>query len=72
MNKRDAVLEYLINCQSQVKLSTYMVNDAGIVNHDMIVLHEAPARVVGEVTSRFVGVSLRPAGLVIPLIHDHR
>lgn len=66
-NDRRKAYEYFMNCQSQVKLSTYVLFN-GVVNHDYIVVHSAPPRVVKEIIGTFNMVSLREdGGLLIPL-----
>lgn len=67
-NARSAVFQYLMTLGevAPVKLSVGAVLN-GIVQHDYIVVHEAPARVVSEIVGAFRGVSLTPTGLLIPL-----
>jgi hypothetical protein len=69
-NDRGEVFTYLMNCRSQVKLSTfYLVR--GIVDHNYVVIHDAPPRVVSEIVRQFKCVSMRPEGLLIPLAKDN-
>lgn len=66
-NDRKAVYEYLMNCQSQVKVSTFAIFN-GVVNHDYVVVHSAPPRVVRELVGMLNMVSLREdGGLLIPV-----
>ena len=65
-NNREEVYNYFMNCKSQVRLSTYALI-SGIVNHDYVVVHEAPPRVVREITGIMKLVALKADGLWIPL-----
>jgi hypothetical protein len=59
-----------MTCRSQVKFSTYALFN-GIVNHDYIVVHSAPPRVVKEIVGTMNMVSLREdGGLLIPLTKE--
>lgn len=71
-NDRRAVYEYFMNCRSQVKFSTYAIFN-GVVNHDYIVVHSAPPRVVTEIVGTMKMVSLREdGGLMIPLTKESK
>lgn len=65
-NERAQVWEYFANCKSQVKMSTYAIFN-GIVDHDYIVVHSAPPRVMKEIVGTMNMVSLTEQGLLIPL-----
>lgn len=71
-NDRVAVYTWLMNLRSQVKLSTYWITPGGVVSHDYVVVHDAPPRVVKEITDRFVMVSLHREGMLIPLTPTRR
>lgn len=71
-NDRVEVYTWLMNLRSQVKLSTFFVQPGGVINHDYVVVHDAPSRTVKEITDRFVMVSLHRDGLLIPLTPDSR
>lgn len=67
-NDRQAVYSYLMNCRSQVKMSTFLVTPSGVVDHNYVVVHDAPPRVVAEIVGNFVMVGLiEGKGLTIPL-----
>lgn len=66
-NDRTEVFKYFANCRSQVKLSTFAIFGNGVVNHDYVVVHEAPPRVVKEIIGCMTMVALREDGLYIPL-----
>lgn len=69
-NSRSEVYKYFMDCRSQVKLSTYAVFN-GVVDHDYIVVHSAPPRVVTEIVGTMKMVSLREdGGLLIPLTKE--
>lgn len=69
-NDRETVYKYFMNCKSQVKLSTFALFN-GIVDHDYIVVHDAPPRVVRELVGMLKMVSLREdGGLLIPLTKE--
>jgi hypothetical protein len=71
-NDRETVYKYFMNCKSQVKLSTYALFN-GVVNHDYIVVHSAPPRVVRELVGMLNMVSLREdGGLLIPLTKESK
>lgn len=71
-NDRRAVYEYFMNCRSQVKFSTYALFN-GVVDHDYIVVHSAPSRVVTEIVGTMKMVSLREdGGLLIPLTKERK
>lgn len=65
-NDRRDVYEYFMNCKSQVKMSTYAIFN-GIIDHDYIVVHSAPPRVMKEILGTMKMVSLSEQGLLIPL-----
>lgn len=66
-NDRQAVYTYLMACDSQVKMSTFMLVN-GIVNRNYVVVHDAPPRVVRELVGNFSEVGLREGnGLMIPV-----
>ncbi|QKY79570.1 hypothetical protein SEA_LIZZ_87 [Streptomyces phage Lizz] len=65
-NDRRAVYEYLMNSGSQIKMSTYAIFD-GVVNHDYVVVHSAPPRVVRELVGFCKMVSMSEQGLLIPV-----
>jgi len=65
-NDRTEVFNYFANCRSQVKLSTFALFN-GIVNHDYVVVHAAPPRVVKEIIGCMTMVQLKEDGLYIPL-----
>lgn len=66
-NDRQAVFTYLMNCRSQVQVSTFALFN-GVVNHDYVVVHDAPPRVVREIVGNFRMVGLSQGkGLVIPV-----
>lgn len=65
-NDRTEVFEYFANCRSQVKLSTYAMFN-GVINHDYVVVHAAPPRVVKEIVGTMKLVQLKEDGLYIPL-----
>jgi len=66
-NDRAEVFNYFANCRSQVKLSTFAIFGNGVVNHDYVVVHAAPPRVVKEIVGFMKMVQLREDGLYIPL-----
>lgn len=70
-NARNAVFMYLaqLTDTAPVQLSIGTTFN-GVVDHNYVVLHNAPARVVSEVVDGFRGVSLSPAGLLIPLFPE--
>jgi len=70
-NDRRTVYEYFMNCKSQVKFSTFALFN-GIVNHDYIVVHSAPPRVMRELVGMLNMVSLREDGLLIPLTKESK
>lgn len=65
-NDRQAVLTYLMNCRLLLKISIGAVVGR-VVNHDYIVVHDAPAKAVSEIVGNFRMVELRADGLLIPL-----
>lgn len=66
-NDREAVFTYLMSCKSQLKVSTFTTFN-GTVNHDYVVVHDAPPRAVREIVTTFTMVGLRENnGLLIPL-----
>lgn len=65
-NDRRAVYEYLMNSGSQIKMSTYAIFE-GVVNHDYVVVHSAPPRVVRELVGFCKMVSMSEQGLLIPV-----
>lgn len=65
-NDRRALYEYLMNSGSQIKMSTYAIFD-GVVNHDYVVVHSAPPRVVRELVGFCKMVSMSEQGLLIPV-----
>lgn len=65
-NDRAEVFNYFANCRSQVKLSTFAMFN-GIINHDYVVVHAAPPRVVREIVGTMTMVQLKEDGLYIPL-----
>jgi hypothetical protein len=68
MNDRQAVFTYLMNCRSQMKVSTFLVMQSGVVNHNYVVVHDAPPAVVQEIVGNFKMVGLKEGkGLLIPL-----
>jgi len=68
-NDRQAVFTYLMNCRLLLKVSIGAVVGR-VVNHDYIVVHDAPARAVSEIVGNFKMVELRADGLLIPLTPD--
>jgi NAD kinase len=70
-NDRQAVFTYLMNCRLMLKVSIGAVVGR-VVNHDYIVVHDAPARAVSEIVGNFKMVELRSDGLLIPLTPDPR
>lgn len=65
-NDRAEVFQYFANCRSQVKLSTFAMFD-GVIDHEYVVVHAAPPRVVKEIVGCMNLVQLREDGLYIPL-----
>lgn len=65
-NDRKAVYEYLMNSGSQIKMSTYATFN-GVINHDYVVIHSAPPRVVRELVGFCKMVSMSEQGLLIPV-----
>lgn len=65
-NDRQAVFTYLMASGSMVKMTTGAVFN-GVINNDYVVVHEASSRVVKEIVTNFVMVSLRSEGLLIPI-----
>lgn len=65
-NDRRAVYEYLMNSGSQIKMSTYAIFN-GVINHDYVVVHSAPPRVVRELVGFCKMVSMSEQGLLIPV-----
>ncbi|QKY78630.1 hypothetical protein SEA_DRYAD_92 [Streptomyces phage Dryad] len=70
-NDRRTVYEYFMTCNSQVKFSTFAIFN-GVVNHDYIVVHSAPPRVMRELVGMLQMVSLREDGLLIPLTKESK
>lgn len=67
-NDRQDVFAYLRDCRSQVKVSTFLILPSDVIDHNYVVVHDAPPRVVREIVNNFVMVGLgEDRGLVIPL-----
>lgn len=65
-NDRKAVYEYIMNSGSQIKMSTFAIFN-GVVNHDYVVIHSAPPRVIRELVGFCKMVSMSEQGLLIPV-----
>lgn len=65
-NDRKAVYEYIMNSGSQIKMSTFAIFN-GVVNHDYVVVHSAPPRVIRELVGFCKMVSMSEQGLLIPV-----
>lgn len=65
-NDRKAVYEYIMNSGSQIKMSTFAIFN-GVINHDYVVIHSAPPRVIRELVGFCKMVSMSEQGLLIPV-----
>lgn len=65
-NDRKAVYEYIMNSGSQIKMSTFAIFN-GVINHDYVVVHSAPPRVIRELVGFCKMVSMSEQGLLIPV-----